>query len=129
MGGEKDSSDASDLMQPLGAIIVVEDITATVNLEEQLRWAERMKVVGEFSAGIAHEINNPIGIISACAEHLAKKLEKEEVLHDYLRTLKVIEDEAGRCSAIIRNLTVFSRRQEFNLKATDMKHVVQGFWK
>lgn len=125
-GGEKDSSDASDLMQPLGAIIVVEDITATVNLEEQLRWAERMKVVGEFSAGIAHEINNPIGIISACAEHLAKKLEKEEFLHDYLRTLKVIEDEAGRCSAIIRNLTVFSRRQEFNLKATDMKHVVQG---
>lgn len=121
------SPDALSLRQPQGAIIVVQDITATVNLEEQLRWAERMKVVGEFSAGIAHEINNPIGIISACAEHLARKLEREkEVSKDYLRSLKVIEEEAARCSSIIKNLTVFSRRQEFNLKATDIGHVVQG---
>jgi len=86
-----------------------------------------MKVVGEFSAGIAHEINNPIGIISACAEHLGRKLEREkETPNEYLRSLKIIEEEAARCSAIIKNLTVFSRRQEFNLKPTDIGYVVQG---
>ena len=124
-GSEDCSPDAVSPGRLQGAIIVVQDITATVNLEEQLRWAERMKVVGEFSAGIAHEINNPIGIISACAEHLARKLEKEsELSHDYLKPLKAIEEEAARCSSIIKNLTVFSRRKEFNLKSTDIGYVV-----
>jgi PAS domain S-box-containing protein len=124
---EESFSFASGLRQPLGAVIIVQDVTATVTLEEQLRWAERMRVVGEFSAGIAHEINNPIGIISACAEHLARKLEREkEVPDDYLKSLKVIEEEATRCSSIIKNLTVFARRQEFNLKAIDVGYVIQG---
>ncbi len=124
---EEGSSGALSQGKPQGAIIVVQDITTTVNMEEQLRWAERMKVVGEFSAGIAHEINNPIGIISACAEHLGRKLEREkETPNEYLRSLKIIEEEAARCSAIIKNLTVFSRRQEFNLKPTDIGYVVQG---
>jgi PAS domain S-box-containing protein len=131
--GEADDGDGGvsgcfDLSrQSLGAIIVVEDVTVTVSLEEQLRWAEKMKVVGEFSAGIAHEINNPIGIISACAEHLARKLERDgDVPHNYLKALKVIEEEATRCSSIIKNLTVFSRRQEFNMKLTHIGRVVQG---
>lgn len=124
-GEESNPAGASGLRQPLGAVVVMEDVTVTVSLEEQLRWAERMKVVGEFSAGIAHEINNPIGIISACAEHLARKLEKEsELSHDYLKPLKAIEEEAARCSSIIKNLTVFSRRKEFNLKSTDIGYVV-----
>ncbi|MEW5866986.1 MAG: ATP-binding protein [Bacillota bacterium] len=110
----------------LGAIIVTEDVTVRVSMGERLRRAERLKVVGEFAAGVAHEINNPIGIISACAEHLADKIAKAvEPPDEYLKPLKAIEEEAARCSSIIRNLTVFSRHQELHLKATDVCKLVR----
>lgn len=109
-----------------GAIIVAEDVTVRVSLGERLRRAERLKVVGEFAAGIAHEINNPIGIISACAEHLADKIAKTiDSPNEYLKPLRAIEEEAARCSAIIKNLTVFSRHQEMHLRPTDVRRVVE----
>jgi len=109
-----------------GAIIVAEDVTVRVSLGERLRHAERMKVVGEFAAGIAHEINNPIGIISACAEHLADKIAKTiDPPNEYLKPLRAIEEEAARCSSIIKNLTVFSRHQEMHLRPTDVRRVVE----
>jgi PAS domain S-box-containing protein len=109
-----------------GAIIVAEDVTMRVSLGERLRRAERLKAVGEFAAGVAHEINNPIGIISACAEHLADKIAKGvDSPSEYLRSLKAIEQEAARCSAIIKNLTVFSRHQEMHLRPTDVRSVVE----
>ncbi|MEW6104936.1 MAG: ATP-binding protein [Bacillota bacterium] len=109
-----------------GAIIVAEDVTVRVSLGERLRRAERLKVVGEFAAGIAHEINNPIGIISACAEHLADKIAKAiDSPNEYLKPLRAIEEEAARCSAIIKNLTVFSRHQEMHLRPTDVRRVVE----
>ncbi|MDI7247615.1 MAG: ATP-binding protein [Bacillota bacterium] len=109
-----------------GAIIVAEDVTVRVSLGERLRRAERMKVVGEFAAGIAHEINNPVGIISACAEHLADKIAKTiDSPNDYLKPLRAIEEEAARCSSIIKNLTVFSRHQEMHLRPTDVRRVVE----
>lgn len=122
------SRESSDAQQGavLGAIIVTEDVTVRVSLGERLRRAERLKVVGEFAAGIAHEINNPIGIISACAEHLADKISKTvESSDEYLRPLKAIEEEAARCSSIVRNLMVFSRHQELHLKATDVCRLVR----
>ncbi|MDK2930474.1 MAG: hypothetical protein PWR07_605 [Bacillota bacterium] len=109
-----------------GAIIVAEDVTVRVSLGERLRRAERLKVVGEFAAGIAHEINNPIGIISACAEHLADRIAKAiDSPNEYLKPLRAIEEEAARCSAIIKNLTVFSRHQEMHLRPTDVRRVVE----
>ncbi len=110
----------------IGAIIVAEDVTVRVSLGERLRRAERMKVVGEFAAGIAHEINNPVGIISACAEHLADKIAKTlESPNEYLKPLRAIEEEAARCSSIIRNLTVFSRHQEMQLRPVDLRRLVE----
>ncbi|MGE5587300.1 MAG: ATP-binding protein [Clostridia bacterium] len=109
-----------------GAVIVAEDVTMRVSLGERLRRAERLKAVGEFAAGMAHEINNPIGIISACAEHLADKISKTvDSPNEYLKSLRAIEEEAARCSAIIKNLTIFSRHQEMHLRPTDVRRVVE----
>ncbi|MGE5592960.1 MAG: ATP-binding protein [Betaproteobacteria bacterium] len=109
-----------------GAIIVAEDVTVRVSLGERLRRAERLKAVGEFAAGIAHEINNPIGIISACAEHLADKISRSvDSPNEYLKPLRAIEEEAARCSGIVKNLTVFSRHQEMHLRPTDVRRVVE----
>ncbi len=110
----------------LGVIVVMEDVTVRVSLGERLRRAQRLKVVGEFAAGVAHEINNPIGVISACAEHLADKIAKTiDDPEEYLKPLKAIEEEAARCSSIVKNLTVFSRHQELHLKPTDVARLVR----
>jgi len=98
-----------------GLIIMAEDVTERVRLGEQLRQAERLRTLGEFAAGMVHEINNPIGIISACAEVLGRKLSRHgDEFHEYVRSVKIIEDEAIRCSSIVRNLLSFAREAEMN---------------
>lgn len=115
-------SDAGDV---LGVILSVEDVTEKVKMGEQLRRAERVRTVGEFAAGMAHEINNPIGIISACAEYLAVKIEAEVANPDrYVRRLRIIEEEASRCSAIVRNLLVFARQSEFKQTRVDLTTLI-----
>ena len=106
-------------------ILSVEDVTEKVKMGEQLRRAERVRTVGEFAAGMAHEINNPIGIISACAEYLAVKIEAEVADPDrYVRRLRIIEEEASRCSAIVRNLLVFARQSEFKQTRVDLTTLI-----
>lgn len=109
-----------------GIVIVVEDVTEKVRLGEQMRQFERIKVVGEFAAGVAHEINNPIGIICASAEHLQARVMREhpEDAHT-LRALKVIEEEANRCSTTVKNLLVFARASSFNPVRLDVRGLVE----
>ncbi len=98
-----------------GLIIMAEDVTERVRLGEQLKRAERLRTLGEFAAGMVHEINNPIGIISACAEVLGRKLARHgDEFHEYAKAAKIIEDEAIRCSSIVRNLLSFAREAEMN---------------
>ncbi|MGI6132351.1 MAG: two-component system sensor histidine kinase NtrB [Bacillota bacterium] len=98
-----------------GLIVMAEDVTERVRLGEQLKQAERLRTLGEFAAGMVHEINNPIGIISACAEVLGRKLARHgDEFHEYAKTAKIIEDEAIRCSSIVRNLLSFAREAEMN---------------
>lgn len=113
----------------LGAIVVVEDVTEKVRLGEQLKRAERLSVIGEFAAGIAHEINNPMGIISASADLLAERVKRisssDGQLTDGLAgPLRIIEEEAARCSSIIKNLLAFSRHPRMNWALTDVRKVV-----
>lgn len=109
-----------------GVVIVVEDVTEKVRLGEQMRQFEQIKVVGEFAAGVAHEINNPIGIICASVEHLQARVIREhpEDVH-ILRTLKVIEEEANRCSTTVKNLLVFARASSFNPVRLDVRSLVE----
>ena len=51
-----------------GAVLVIEDVTARVALERRMRQAEKLSALGTLSAGLAHEINNPLGIITSRVE-------------------------------------------------------------
>ncbi|NPV53863.1 MAG: PAS domain S-box protein [Firmicutes bacterium] len=110
-----------------GVIIISEDVTEKVLLGEQLRQAEKLKAIGEVAASIAHEINNPIGVISAYAEHLLEKLAKASPSpgEEFARALRAINEEAARCSAIIKNLLVFARRAKLDLKPVDLKQLIE----
>jgi signal transduction histidine kinase len=93
---------------------------------EQLVHAEKLASLGQLSASIAHEINNPLAGILTYTKLLAKKisgdsLEKGAAL-DYLSKM---ESEVGRCSRIIRNLLDFSRQTQPTLKLVDINQVIE----
>jgi two-component system, sporulation sensor kinase E len=87
-------------------IVIFEDLTARKLMEEELRRADRLRSLGELSAGIAHEIRNPLTGIATTAQVLREKLGEDE---DKVRYLGVILDEIARLDDIIKHLLHFAR--------------------
>ncbi len=75
-------------------------------LEDHLIANDRLISVGELSASLAHEFNNPLQIILGFAQNL---IQEERFSGGPLQDLRIIEDEARRCRGIIRNLLDFAR--------------------
>jgi PAS domain S-box-containing protein len=91
--------------QAYGTIIVFEDITEKIGLQQQMVTSEKLASIGLLSAGVAHEINTPLTGISSYVQILQKKLTEA----NYLQILKKIEDQTDRVSKIVKNLLSFSR--------------------
>lgn len=76
--------------------------------ERRLLRAERMAVVGQFAAGIAHEINNPIGVIRGYLKTM-KPSQPQEMLRE---ELQILDEEAAACQRIAEDLLAFARPGE-----------------
>lgn len=96
-------------------------------LEEELRLADKMAALGRMAAGIAHEINNPLGIIKGNAQYLLGFLEKSifkvakaEDIKGCRETLESVAKETERCAKIISDLLHLSRKEEMAIAPTDV---------
>lgn len=95
-------------------ILLMRDITERKEYEHKLMQADRMAAIGFLTAGISHEINNPLTSIAGFSEGLLKRLEKIEFTFDlkmkesFREYLQIINAEAHRCKEIIQNLQKFS---------------------
>lgn len=111
---------------PSGVIGVVRDITTRREMERQLAQANRLSALGQFASGIAHEINNPLGLVSGFAEEMQCLLEDMEGVdeHPDMLTLRqgllTIQQQAYRCKHITENLLLFSRKQAAPLEPLDL---------
>ncbi|NMG46271.1 PAS domain S-box protein [Aromatoleum toluvorans] len=116
---------------PEGVIGVARDITARREMERQLAQANRLSSLGQFASGIAHEINNPLGLVSGFAEELQALMEaipgaRSNPDFDVLRQgLTTIQEQAQRCKAITDNLLLFSRKQAVPLEVVDAGMLVR----
>ncbi len=97
---------------PVGRVLVARDITEQTRLEaertalrERLAQSEKLAALGQFVAGIAHEINNPLqGVLG----HLELLIETSKDARPLRTTLRRIYQEADRAAKIVRNLLVFT---------------------
>jgi two-component system sensor histidine kinase HydH len=90
-------------------------------LEAQLHHAERLAALGEMTAGVAHEVRNPLGIISSTAELLRERLNRYEPDN---RLAQIIVEEANRLNAKISEFLDFARPRDPNLQPCELKKIL-----
>jgi two-component system, NtrC family, sensor kinase len=96
---------------------IAKDITARRFMERQLQMADKLASLGQVSTGIAHEINNPLGIIMGYTQLLLRGSYQGTQIQDDLRT---IEKHARSCKKIVDDLLKFARSTRTNKASVDI---------
>ncbi len=104
-----------------GTILILDDITARIRLEEQLQHAEKMASVGLLAAGVAHEVNTPLAGISSYTQLLRGQLEENDPRQ---QVLEKIEKQSFRAAKIINGLLNFSRSSGTEFEQVDVNKVL-----
>ena len=118
-------------IQPMGRDLVIattSDVTERVKAEEQLIQAGKMATLGEMSAGVAHELNQPLSVIKTAASFLKKKIQREEpVSPDILQTLaEEMSTQIDRASLIINHLRQFGRKTDIRKVNVQLNDCIRG---
>jgi two-component system sensor histidine kinase PilS (NtrC family) len=93
--------------QPDGAIVIFQDLTHVVEMEEQLRRSERLSAVGQLAAGLAHEIRNPLASLSGSIELLAVDLPQGDASSRTLR--EIVQRETARLNRLVSDFLTYAR--------------------
>ena len=111
--------------EPVRMIGTIQDITGKKEREIQLIMSERLAALGQISSGIAHEINNPLAAIAACAEGLLNRIKKgrfeKEIFRNYL---DIITQEVSRCKGITTSMLSFVRETTYQKKDIDINYIL-----
>ena len=112
------------VMSDVGAVVLVvsRDITEHKKMEEQLFHTEKLASLGSLSAGVAHEINNPVAVMLGFTELLLDRLPENSKEYEILKT---IERQGNNCRRIVENLLAFSRTRHEATSDTDIVHDLQ----
>jgi two-component system NtrC family sensor kinase len=99
-------------------------------LDERLLQSQKLAAIGQLSAGIAHEINNPLAIIRQEAEWMQLLLTKEKIAGPQEReelqgSLRQIVQQVDRCTEIVRNLLDFARKRQPVIQAVDVNRTIE----
>jgi two-component system, NtrC family, sensor kinase len=92
--------------------------------QEQLVQKEKLASVGQLAAGVAHEINNPLGSVLLYADILRKETPEDDTQQQ--EDLDMIIREATRCKTIVNDLLNFSRQNEVMAQETDLNELLDG---
>lgn len=128
-----------------GAVIRVDDVTDRVRIEEMMIQTEKMLSVGGLAAGMAHEINNPLGAILQGVQNVERRLSPDlpaniraadesgttlDTVREYMERRKIfrmltgIRDAGKRAARIVSNMLDFSRKSESRMLPTRLEDIV-----
>ncbi|MCJ7508829.1 MAG: ATP-binding protein [candidate division Zixibacteria bacterium] len=104
-----------------GVIAVFQDISEAKKLEERVRIADRLAAVGELSAGIAHEIRNPLASISGSVEVLKDELSLDG---ENLKLMELIVKETARLNHILTEFLQYAKIKQTPLRKVEINHLI-----
>jgi signal transduction histidine kinase len=108
----------------LGALMTLHDLESVRELESELELSRRLAAIGRLTAGVGHEVKNPINAIVVHLELLRNKLSGPDARA--MRHLEIIESEIQRLDRVVQTLVDFSRPVELQLKEQDLRRIVSG---
>jgi len=106
----------------IGLLCSGRDITDLKRLQERVTQSQKMEAIGQLTAGIAHEINTPLGIILGYAQLLLEESEPDSQLH---KDLQIIEKQTKVCKKIVSDLLRFSRATASSLAPTNVNEAIE----
>lgn len=106
-----------------GIIVVAQDVRERLKMERDMVQNAKLSAVGRLASGVAHEINNPLGVILGFAEGILFDLKAGDPLEDPLRQ---IEKETIRCRDLVQDLLTFSRVSRSEREPLDLNQTVES---
>jgi PAS domain S-box-containing protein len=107
--------------QVIGRLVIMDDITERVELEAQLSQSDKLSSIGLLAAGVAHEVNTPLAVISSYTQMLSKQLQSDPQKSGLLEK---ITRQTFRASEIVNNLLNFSRTSGSEISDVDVNKVI-----
>lgn len=132
---------------PSGAVILIQDITMRVNVENMMIQNDKMLSLGELAAGTAHEVNNPLGAVIQGVQNIKRRISPDlaknvtvaneldlslETINNYLTHRNIdtfldnIEEAGKRASQIVTNMLSFSRSRNDNFQPTNIDELIDN---
>jgi len=106
----------------IGRLIIFDDVTDRAELEKRLVQADKLSSIGLLAAGVAHEVNTPLAVISNYAQMLAKQVAEDD---QKSRMLEKIAKSTFRASEIVNGLLNFSRTSSTEFGEVNLNRVIQ----
>ena len=108
--------------EQIGRLVIFDDVTDRAELERRLIQADKLSSIGLLAAGVAHEVNTPLAVISTYAQMLGKQVAGDE---QKSRILEKIARQTFRASEIVNSLLNFSRTSTSELSEVQLNKVIQ----
>jgi two-component system sensor histidine kinase AtoS len=105
----------------LGSILLIQDITRDKHFEEYFLRAEKIASIAQLAAGVAHEINNPLGIVTNYIELLKYR----DIDQECKEKLQKIENELRRISKTVGSLLSFSKSNQIPRNVVDLSDIIE----
>jgi PAS domain S-box-containing protein len=108
----------------MGALVTLRDLDSLESINTQLQVSERLAALGRITAGVAHEVKNPLNSMRLWLENLKESLPKESE-NGAQDAVRVLDKEIDRLDAVVKRFLDFTRPMELRLEATQLAHLLK----